>query len=86
MQEEEKWIVYKLDQRSQDVSVTAATEKGELRVEGITFALGDGFKAGNYEIVISDVTLGIEDDEKLLPQRLDLRIFDSEAEAEVQAA
>ena len=37
------------------------------------------FKSGTYEIVIKDVTKGIEN--HLEPMRMDLKVFDSEVEA-----
>jgi hypothetical protein len=47
--------------------------------------LNDTFKVGLYEIVITDVTIGIEDEHKLKPTRIDLRLADSEAETELAA-
>lgn len=59
-----------------------ATEKGSLLVENLMFTLEAGaFTAGWYEIVITDVTRGIKEEQKLPATRLDLRVFDSEAEA-----
>jgi hypothetical protein len=37
------------------------------------------FKSGTYEIVVTDITQGIEN--HLEPMRMDLKVFDSEAEA-----
>ena len=44
------------------------------------------FEAGNYEIVITDKTIGIAEDKLLETIRLDLKMFDSAVEAEEAAA
>jgi len=55
-------------------------------VEDIEYALDEEtFKPGMYEIVITDITRGIEESERLEPTRLDFKVFDSEAEAEALA-
>ena len=43
------------------------------------------FPSGTYEIVITDATRGIDDNERLPSTRIDLRVFDSEADAEAAA-
>lgn len=52
----------------------------------MTYQLGETFPSGNYEIVIKDITDGMPDSDKLETMRLDLKIFDSEVEAEHAAA
>lgn len=42
-------------------------------------------RPGLYEMVITDVTKGIDEDHKLKPTRIDLKLTDSEAEAEAAA-
>lgn len=60
---------------------------GVLSVEGLKFQLiPEKFEAGSYEIVITDKTNGIEESKYLETTRLDLKIFDSVAEAEEAAA
>jgi hypothetical protein len=60
--------------------IKKCTEKGYLNVEGLKYELiPEKFKAGTYEIVITDVTSGIEN--HLEPMRMDLKVFDSEVEA-----
>ena len=51
-----------------------------MSIEGLKFDLiPEKFKSGTYEIVITDVTQGIQN--HLEPMRMDLKVFDSEAEA-----
>lgn len=53
---------------------------------GLEYQLDDNFKGGLYELIITDVTKGL-DPNKLLPAlRIDLKIFDSVADAEAAAA
>ena len=60
--------------------IKKCTEKGFLKVEDLKFELiPEKFKSGTYEIVIKDVTDGIQN--HLEPMRMDLKVFDSEAEA-----
>lgn len=75
----EEWVQYPIDQANDVLVLKKCTEKGFLSVEGLTYALSDTFKAGNYEIVITDVTQGIEN--HLESMRMDIKVFDSEAEA-----
>ena len=82
---EKRWIQYKFDQTKEEPMVTICTEGGLVCVEGITYAFDEGFSAGLYEIVITDVTRGIEQLEKLPITRIDLKLFDSVAEAEKAA-
>lgn len=82
---EEKWIDYKFDQKSSNKSVCYASQKGILQIEDIVYELNEHFKVGMYEIIITDVTVGLEDEFKLQPTRIDLKLTDSEAEAELAA-
>jgi hypothetical protein len=60
--------------------IKRCTEKGVLKVQNLKFELiPEKFKSGTYEIVITDVTRGITN--HLNPMRIDLKVFDSEAEA-----
>jgi hypothetical protein len=48
--------------------------------------LDEQFKGGLFELIITEVTQGL-DPYKLLPaMRVDLKVFDSEADAELAAA
>ena len=48
--------------------------------------MDEQFKGGLYELIITDVTTGL-DQRKILPQlKIDLKVFDSGAEAEAAAA
>lgn len=63
------------------------TTNGLISIEGLTYEFTEGqFESGAYEIVITDVTKGIEESKLLPPMRLDIKIIDSEAEAEMAAA
>jgi len=53
-----------------------------LNIENIVYQFSETFTSGNFEIVISDITQGIPDEQKLETMRLDLKLYDSEAEAE----
>lgn len=52
----------------------------------LTYKLDDNFKGGLFELIITDVTKGLEESKLLPPLRIDLKIFDSEVEAEAAAA
>ena len=41
------------------------SENGVLKIENISYQLSENFTAGNFEIVITDVTEGIADEHKL---------------------
>ena len=85
-QTEEKWVQYKFDQTKDDLVLKIATEKANILVADLEYALDeDTFKGGMYEIVIRDVTRGVPENERLEPTRLDFKVFDSEAEAEALA-
>ena len=85
-QYETKWIQYKLDQSSSDLLHRQITYEGKLKMTGLEYKFDDQFKGGLYELVIRDVTVGLEES-KLLPSlRIDLRVIDSVAEAELAAA
>lgn len=79
---EEKWIQYKFDQSQDSLALNLPTEKGVLNIENIVYQLSETFTSGNFEIVITDITQGIPDEQKLETMRLDLKLYDSEAEAE----
>lgn len=79
---EEKWIQYKFDQSQDSLTLNLPTEKGVLNIENIVYQFSETFTSGNFEIVISDITQGIPDEQKLETMRLDLKLYDSEAEAE----
>ena len=84
---EEQWVQYKFDQSKEDLALRVPTQNGVLKIENIAYQLNpDTFPAGNFEIVVTDVTEGIPDEEKLEQMRLDLKLFDSEADAEQAAA
>jgi len=49
-----------------------------LSLEGLTFELdADTFPMAVYELVITDVTEGVDQDWLLDPLRVDLKVFDS---------
>ena len=53
----EEWVQYPIDQANDVMVMKKCTEKGFLNVEGLKFELiPEKFKAGTYEIVITDVT------------------------------
>ena len=58
------------------------SENGNAVVEGITYEMSEDFQSGSYEIVITDVTRGIEPHDKLPITRIDLKVFDSVADAD----
>ena len=75
-----EWVQYPVDQANDVMVIKKCTEKGILNVEGLKFELiPEKFKAGTYEIVVTDVTKGIEN--HLEQMRMDLKVFDSEVEA-----
>lgn len=83
---EKKWILYKIDQKSEEMVIRKTTEGGKFSVGDLTYKLDpESFPSGTYEIVITDVTRGIEDSQKLAETRIDLKLIDSEAEAELAA-
>lgn len=57
-----------------------------MKLENLTFALDGDLKAGVYEIVVRDITHGLDEADLLADQRIDLKLMDSEAEAEAAAA
>jgi hypothetical protein len=61
------------------------SQNGTLKLENLTFALDDNFKAGLYELIVRDVTHGIDPSDILPEQRIDMKFVDSEAEAELAA-
>jgi len=64
-----------------------SSEKGLLKIDGISYTFDpEGLKAGNYEIIIKDVTQGIPAEKHLETMRLDLKLSSSEQEAEAAAA
>ena len=84
---EEKWIQYHFDQSKQaDENAKIGhevTNEGILEVKGLTYKLEPAFfTAGVYELEIKDVTRGIDIADRLDPLKIDLKIFDSVAEAE----
>jgi len=58
--------------------------EGVCRVSGLEYALDETFRGGVYEIVIRDVTVGIE--KRMPEQRIELNIIDPEELAAQQAA
>ena len=54
------------------------------RVTALEYALDETFRGGAYEIVIRDVTVGIE--KRMPEQRIELNIIDPEELAAQQAA
>lgn len=69
------------------MTVKLATEAGQTQLEGLTFKLdNETLPAGTYEVVIKDVTHGIEESQRREMKRFDLKLFDSEVEAELAAA
>lgn len=87
MAEKEEWVQYKFDQSKDELATRICTTKGLISIEGLTYEFEEGkFESGAYEIVITDVTKGIDESKLLPPMRLDIRIIDSEAEAEMAAA
>ena len=80
-QKEKQWIPFKLDHSNPDDSqckIRKATEAGVLSVEGLTFVLDEEkFPMAVYELVITDVTEGVDPDWLLAPIRVDLKVFDS---------
>lgn len=84
---EKKWVKYSINQETEELVIRRSTVDGILVVENLKFQLiPEKFEAGNYEIVITDKTNGIEEDKHLETTRLDLKIFDSAVEAEEAAA
>lgn len=84
---EERWIQYKFDQTKEELVQVYASEKGLLRIDGISYVFDpEGLKSGTYELIIKDVTQGIPDEKHLETMRLDLKLFSSEQEAELAAA
>jgi len=65
--------------------LNCVTKKGVLLIEGLTYKLNDHFHSGLYELVITDKTLGLDEDKLLPPTRIDFRVFNSEQEAEAAA-
>jgi len=58
------------------------SEKGVVTIENIKYTLDpETFKPGWFEIIIRDVTRGIPEEKRLGETRVDLKVFDSEAEA-----
>lgn len=82
----EKWIQYKFDQSKEELTAILDTQEGKLLIENIQYQLSETFQSGNYEVVIKDITNGILEEDKLETMRLDLKVFDSEVEAEQAAA
>ena len=76
-----QWIPFKLDHSNPDdnqLKISKATEKGVLTVEGLSFVLDEEkFPMAVYELVITDVTEGVDPDFHLPPTRVDLKVFDS---------
>lgn len=83
---EKVWVQYKLDQSRDEVALYIPTDKGEIQVNDIVFKLDDHLKAGMYEIVITDITQGLDESKKMPETRIDLKLFDSVADAEAAAA
>ena len=84
---EKKWVRYPINQETDEIIMRKVTVDGVLSVEGLKFELiPEKFESGSYEIVITDKTVGIPEDKLLDPTRLDLKIFDSAADAEEAAA
>ena len=78
---EKKWFPYKLDHQAAEgepMMIRKSTQGGVLTLEGLSFVLDpESFPMGVYEIVITDVTEGVEPEWHLEPLRVDLKIFDS---------
>ena len=82
---ETKWVQYKLDQSQDDLIHRQVTYEGKLKMVNLEYQLDDTFKGGLYELIVRDVTEGLEE-AKLLPTlKIDLKVFDSVAEAELAA-
>ena len=85
-QTEEKWVLYKINQTQEDMKQIVRTDcHGKTCISDLEFVIDDNFKSGLYEIVITDVTPGLDENERLYETRLDFKIFDSEADAEALA-
>lgn len=82
---EEKWVVYKVDQSKEESVLKCVTEKGVLLLENLTYELNEEFTGGWFELVITDKTRGLSEEQRLPPTRMDLRVFNSEQEAEAAA-
>ena len=68
------------------MTLNVNTRGGEISISELSFALNEkDLPSGSYEIVINDVTKGITETKLLKPMRIDLKIFDSEVEAEIAA-
>jgi len=78
---EKKWFPFKLDHTAPDgegLIINKATETGILSLDGLAFNIDEEkFPMAIYEIVITDVTHGIEKDWLLPPLRVDLKVLDS---------
>ena len=63
------------------------TEKGETKIENLSFNIDpETLPSGQYEVVIRDITHGIEESARREEKRLDLKLLNSEVEAELAAA
>ena len=62
---EKKWFRYKLDHQAgddEDLTIRKSTQNGVLSVENLSFVIDpEKFPMGVYEIVITDVTEGVEE-------------------------
>ena len=66
--------------------IRKTTEEGKFTVGNLVYKLDpESFPSGTYEIVVTDVTAGIEASKRLQETRIDLKLIDSEAEAELAA-
>jgi hypothetical protein len=85
-QTEDKWIQYKFDQSKESNVLTVASVNGIVNVEKLVYELEPPslMPGGWFEIIIRDVTKGIEG-KRLADIRADIKIFDSEADAEKAA-
>lgn len=62
------------------------SHNGVIKTPGLTFKFDEKFQSGTYDIIIKDITKGLQAKQRLGQVKIEFKIFDSNTDAEMFAA